>query len=38
MAITERAWIFEELSFRHGPLPFVEDDMAQNAKTLTADF
>jgi hypothetical protein len=38
MAITERAWIVEELSFRHGPLPFVEDHMAHNAKALTVGF
>jgi hypothetical protein len=38
MAITERAWIVEELSFPHGPLPFVQDNMAQNVKSLAVGF
>jgi len=39
MAITERAWIVEELSFPHGPLPFLLDNVTtQNAKLLTVGF
>jgi len=38
MAITERAWIVEELSFPHGPLPFVQDNAVQNARILTVGF
>lgn len=38
MAITERAWIVEELSFPHGPLPFMQDNVVLNARILTVGF